>query len=143
MPSFGFLFQDERGPDLVLYLESLHGFGTQAHQNAEKQWQPSASASSHANAIDGAQLYIGYCATCHNSDGRTREAWQARFKNLPTNLTAGPFRYLNPSESHPERLVHLAQIAKFGIPATDMPGHEYLSDDDLASLSLWLSQNIR
>lgn len=143
MPSFGFLFQDERGPDLVLYLESLHGVGTQEHQYSEKQWQPSASASSHANAIAGAQLYIRYCATCHNSDGHTRKAWQARLKNLPTNLTAGAFRYLNLSESQPERLAHLAQIAKFGIPATDMPGHEYLSDDDLASLSLWLSENIR
>jgi cytochrome c oxidase cbb3-type subunit 2 len=36
----------------------------------------------------------------------------------------------------------LAQIAKFGIPGTDMPGHEYLSDQQIASISLWLSQNI-
>jgi len=39
-------------------------------------------------------------------------------------------------------MIHLAQIAKFGIPGTDMPGHEYLSDADIASISLWLSQVI-
>ena len=38
--------------------------------------------------------------------------------------------------------MRLAQIAKFGIPGTDMPGHEYLSDKDIASIGLWLSQHI-
>jgi cytochrome c oxidase cbb3-type subunit 2 len=36
----------------------------------------------------------------------------------------------------------LARIAKFGIPGTDMPGHEYLSDEEIASLSLRLTQII-
>ena len=41
------------------------------------------------------------------------------------------------------RMNTLAQITKFGIPGTDMPGHEYLPDQDVASISLWLSENIR
>jgi cytochrome c oxidase cbb3-type subunit 2 len=36
----------------------------------------------------------------------------------------------------------LAQIVKFGIPGTDMPGHEYLPDADVASLTLYLQQII-
>jgi cytochrome c oxidase cbb3-type subunit 2 len=36
----------------------------------------------------------------------------------------------------------IAQITKFGIAGTDMPGHEYLPDEEIASISLWLSQNI-
>ncbi|HTM17020.1 MAG TPA: hypothetical protein VL135_08955, partial [Terracidiphilus sp.] len=32
----------------------------------------------------------------------------------------------------------LAQIAKFGILGTDMPGHEYLNDQQIASVALWL-----
>jgi cytochrome c oxidase cbb3-type subunit 2 len=35
----------------------------------------------------------------------------------------------------------LAQIAKFGMPGTDMPGHEYLSDGHLASVALWLKSS--
>jgi len=143
MPSFGFLFHDERGDDLVAYLETLQSAGTVEHQNAEKQWQPSASAFVQANARDGEQLFDRYCASCHSTEGRTRQAWQARFKHLPTNLTTGPFRSLEFSDSPAERLTRLVQIAKFGIPATDMPGHEYLSDKDIASISLWLSENIR
>jgi cytochrome c oxidase cbb3-type subunit 2 len=41
-----------------------------------------------------------------------------------------------------ERRMRLAQIAKFGLPGTDMPGHEYLSDNEIASIALWLSQSI-
>jgi hypothetical protein len=29
---------------------------------------------------------------------------------------------------------------KFGLSGTDMPGHELLSDREIASLSLWLTQ---
>ena len=36
----------------------------------------------------------------------------------------------------------LRRSDKFGIPGTDMPGHEYLPDRDIASMSLWLSQFI-
>jgi len=32
----------------------------------------------------------------------------------------------------------LAQIARFGMPGTDMPGHEYLNEPNLASVALWL-----
>jgi hypothetical protein len=32
----------------------------------------------------------------------------------------------------------LAQIAKLGMPGTDMPGHEYLSDTQIDSVAGWL-----
>jgi cytochrome c oxidase cbb3-type subunit 2 len=140
MPSYGFLFGDERGDDLVAYLESLRGTGTVEHLAEEKLWQPSATAISQANVRDGEQLYQRDCANCHSVDGPTRRAWQTSFKQIPVNLVMGPCLYLSRADSHEERMVHLAQIAKFGIPATDMPGHEYLPDRDIASISLWLSQ---
>lgn len=34
-----------------------------------------------------------------------------------------------------------ARIVKFGLPLTDVPGHEYLADRDVASLSLWPADN--
>ncbi len=140
MPSYGFLFRDERGDDLVAYLKSLHTEGTAQHIAEEKLWQPSAKAVAEADAKQGGQLFQVYCATCHDAGGDTR--WQAHFRRLPPDLTVGPYLYLQPSDSRQLRMIHLAQIAKFGIPGTDMPGHEYLSDADIASISLWLSQVI-
>jgi mono/diheme cytochrome c family protein len=144
MPSFGFLFRDERGDDLVAYLESLRSAGTVEHQDAEKRWQPSASSVTQADAAAGGQLYVRYCSTCHSAQGRTRQAWQASFKQLPAELRAATALHYAPlSDSPAEHLTRLAQITKFGIPGTDMPGHEYLSDTDVASISLWLSDSIR
>ena len=142
MPSFPFLFRDRRGDDLVAYLASLRGAGTQEHLDAERRWKPSASAISSANAHDGEQSFHRHCATCHAVDGKTRDIWRAEFKRLPPDLSVGPFFYLPPSGPSAARIERLAQIAKFGIPGTNMPGHEYLSDDEIASISLWLSQTI-
>ncbi len=141
MPSFDFLFRDGRGDDLVAYLASLRGAGTLQHQEEQAQWHPAGSAWAQARFADGERLFGRYCATCHSAGGKTR--WQAAFKRFPPDLTVGPFQHLQPSDSNAQRMDRLAQIAKFGIPATDMPGHEYLPDQDIASISLWLSQNIR
>ncbi len=105
-------------------------------------WQPSASAVAAADASDGESLFQSHGATCHSTDGRTRRAWQNSFKRLPPDLTVGPLLDLPRSGPPALRMDRLAQIAKFGIPGTDMPGHEYLSDADIASISLWLSQVI-
>jgi len=142
MPSYGFLFRDERGDDLVAYLESLHTEGTAQHTAEEIEWQPTTTALAQANLADGRRLYQRDCANCHAADGPTRRAWQTSFRQLPANLAEGPYLYLPPSDSQQQRMIHLAQIVKFGIPGTDMPGHEYLSDADIASISLWLSQVI-
>jgi cytochrome c oxidase cbb3-type subunit 2 len=140
MPSFGFLFRDRRGDDLVAYLASLHSAGASDHLKQESLWQPSPAALAQANARSGELLFQHYCATCHGAGGRTR--WQAAFTRFPPDLTVGPILHLQSSDSPAERLTRLMQIAKFGIPTTDMPGHEYLSDNDIASIGLWLSRNV-
>jgi cytochrome c oxidase cbb3-type subunit 2 len=140
MPSFALLFRDQRGDDLVAYLASLHGVGTEQHYTEERLWQPSSDAVREADPALGERLLQRDCATCHSAEGRTRRAWQSSFKRLPPNLALGPFFYLLPSDSQAQRMIRLAQIAKFGIPGTDMPGHEYLSDKEIASIGLWLSQ---
>jgi len=142
MPSYAYLFGDERGNDLVAYLESLQKAGIVEHLVAEMSWRPSASAVAAADASDGEQLFQRDCATCHSVDGRTRHAWQASFRRLPPDLRVGPLLDLPLSGPLALRMDRLAQIAKFGIPGTDMPGHEYLSDQQIASISVWLSQNI-
>ncbi len=128
MPSFAFLFLDPRGDDLVAYLESLHGPGTDQHIAEERLWKPSETAVSTANPVLGERMFRSHCATCHAMDGRTRMAWQKSFKRQPPDLTVGPFFYLPPSGPPERRLRRLEQIVKFGVPGTDMPGHETMSD---------------
>ena len=142
MPSYGFLFRDQRGDDLVAYLESLRGSGAAEHQAQEQLWRPSSEAMAEANMTEGQQLYQQDCANCHDAEGATRLAWKASFKRLPPDLEKGPYFHLWPTDPPSKLNTRLAQIAKFGIPGTDMPGHEYLSDREIASISLWLSHRI-
>jgi cytochrome c oxidase cbb3-type subunit 2 len=141
MPSYAFLFRDRRGDDLVSYLESLHGSGLPQHRLAEENWRPSSSAIATASASDGNLLFHRYCTTCHDAGGQTR--WAAGFKRIPPDLSVGPYLHLPLSDDLAQRRDRLARIVKFGINGTDMPGHEYLSDNDIASISLWLSRQIR
>lgn len=141
MPSYAFLFRDGRGNDLVAYLASRHGSGAQQHIADEQQWHLPATARAAANLADGQQLYSRYCATCHNADGRTRIKWQSEFTESPAILAAGANIVGGSTAPQSERIDHLAQIIKFGVPNSDMAGHEYLPDKDIASLSSWLAQS--
>ncbi len=142
MPSYAFLFRDGRGDDLVAYLASLRGPGVQQHVFDEENWYPSLADVQEADAAQGAQLYARFCATCHSADGRTLRRWKSAFKRLPPNPATGPFFYLPPASMPQERFERIAQIARFGLPGTDMPGHEYLTGRQVASISLWLMQKI-
>jgi cbb3-type cytochrome oxidase cytochrome c subunit len=140
MPSYEFLFRDRRGDDLVAYLSSLKTAGAEQHQSAERLWLPTSAATARVNADDGQRLYGRHCATCHSAGGSTRLIWQTNFKRLPPDLAVGPFFYLPPSGPAAARVNRIAQIAKFGVPGTDMPGHEYLSDNEIASIAAWVAQ---
>jgi cbb3-type cytochrome c oxidase subunit II len=138
MPSYGFLFRDERGSDLVAYLANLRGPGSEQRISSEQQWRLPADALASADTSNGPKLYNRYCATCHNANGATRLKWQSDFIETPAIMTSG---VMQTAGSASTRVDHLAQIIKFGIPNSDMAGHEYLSDHDIASLSKWLAQD--
>lgn len=142
MPSYGFLFRDQRGEDLIAYLESLGAQDVERHFSREAAWRPSAVAIAGASLFDGERLYQKDCTTCHSENGATRLMWRTSFKRSPSDLEHGSFHYLSVSDTRQDRTIRVAQIVKFGIPETDMPGHEYLSDRDIASLSVWLAQHI-
>jgi cbb3-type cytochrome oxidase cytochrome c subunit len=141
MPSYAFLFRDERGNDLVAYLGNLHGPATQQHIADGHQWHLPAEALATATLADGPRLYNRYCATCHNANGRTRLKWQSEFMESPAILYSGAMQIGGSTTLRAARSDHLAQIIKFGIPNSDMAGHEYLPDRDIASLSSWLAKN--
>ena len=140
MPSYAILFHDSRGDDLVAYLESLRGADRQIQAAEEEAWLPSEETEARAEPSLGEDVYRRECATCHDADGQARQHWRLSFRELPADLAHGPFRYLDPQESTIARAARLERIAKFGIPGTDMPGHEYLSDRQIRSLTVWLMQ---
>jgi cytochrome c oxidase cbb3-type subunit 2 len=140
MPSYAYLFHDRRGDELLAYLESLRGGDIAAHLRAEQAWQPSASALHEADADKGALLFSRICATCHEPDGATRRRWASSFPIQPPDLDNPRPSGERPHTPPHGRMARLARIVKFGIPGTDMPGHEYLSDNDVASIVAWLSR---
>jgi cbb3-type cytochrome oxidase cytochrome c subunit len=142
MPSYGYLFQNRRGDDLVAYLESLREDQVDQHLAMESSWRPSPEAFTSASSPEGARLYHLDCSTCHDAAGATRRTWQENFRRLPPNLATGPFLHLSTSATPEELRNHVARIIKFGIRGTDMPGHEYFSDADIGSMSQWLVQNM-
>jgi cytochrome c oxidase cbb3-type subunit 2 len=88
-----------------------------------------------ANKLDGAKLVHEYCLTCHTAEGEMRQTWGKSFKRLPPDFAKGPFAYAPATADVKWRRNRIAQIIKFGLPGTDMPGHEYLPDRDIAAMA--------
>ncbi len=142
MPSYEPLFEqpNPRGDDLVAYLQSLRTPGTEAAQTAlRSSWQPSENPGAIADLDQGGTLFALYCSTCHAPNGATRERWRQDFQRLPPNLATGPWLHLDVARPSDQRVEDLAHIIRFGIPGTDMPGHEYFSDHDILSIAGWLN----
>jgi cytochrome c oxidase cbb3-type subunit 2 len=140
MPSYAYLFWDRRGDDLVAYLESLRSSDSLEHILKEAAaWRPACAAAAQAGQLNGATLFREYCATCHDADGYVRIRWGSDFKDLPSNLVTAPLRDVseqtNPADVH----LRLAQIVKFGLPGTDMPGHEYLADAQIEAIARYVA----
>jgi cytochrome c oxidase cbb3-type subunit 2 len=149
MPTFAPLFRtppgtESRGDDLIAYLETLRTHDPDQDLDrllTQRSWQLSPAAYAAASSSHGEQLFNQECTTCHTAYGATRNQWRTSFHRLPPILTQGPLLDIPSHPGDPQR-DRLAQIIKFGIPTTDMAGHEYLSDADVASLTLYLQQTI-
>lgn len=142
MPSYAYLFTPQsaghntRGDDLIAYLLSLGHPGP--WNPAATAWQPSAQAWGAANRQSGETLFQHSCATCHLLDGTARRKWSASFHRLPPNLFSNPLPHFPASMDEDAQRIEIARIVKFGLPRTDMAGHEYLPDAQIAALAEWL-----
>jgi cytochrome c oxidase cbb3-type subunit 2 len=141
MPGYAGLFArgDARGPALVAYLQSLGQTNLTDHYLLSATWQPAKAAALAAEKLDGVALVKQYCGTCHSPNGATRRTWKSAFKKLPPDFTQGPFAYVPPSADTNWRWQRFAEIIKFGLPGTDMPGHEYLPDAAVAAMARYLT----
>jgi cytochrome c oxidase cbb3-type subunit 2 len=127
MPSYAHLFEDVRGDDLVAYLSSL---GLERYTNRIEQvanWIPQKT----KEGNDDEALFSMHCVVCHGADGRGNGLLASHFQKPPANLIDGPFIW-SAAQDHQDD--NLARIIKCGIPGTDMPGHETLSDQDISTL---------
>jgi len=127
MPSYAHLFEDGRGDDLIAYLSNLglERYASRLEQMAE--WQPNETKAKN----NGNELFSKHCASCHGTAGHGDVLMAAHFQKPPANLVVGPFIWSAAGDQLNDKL---AKIIKFGIPGTEMPGHETLSDQDIASL---------
>lgn len=127
MPSYAQLFEDSRGDDLMAYMHECGG--DQVPEVLEKigKWKPSAEEPS----PDGAALFASQCAVCHGPEGRGNGPLAKLLSKPPANLREGPFIWSSPSN---DMDIRVARIIKFGIPGTDMPGHETLTNSQVSAL---------
>ncbi len=127
MPSYAHLFKSRNGDDLVSYL-SQSGIGSMGKviETASK-WQPEGT----ADGQDGKALYAANCAACHAPDGLGNGPLSQDLIRKPANLVAGPFIWTPAGDNLDLRL---ARIVKFGLPGTDMPGHEMLTDKQVLAI---------
>lgn len=135
MPSYGYLFDDDRGADLVAYVKSLGQTNVARHLvDAQTHWHLATIATADTDQVQGAALLQEHCSTCHAKDGPARHRWQGDLQRLPPDLFQGAFTFAPDTAPLPWRRERIAQIIKFGLPGTNMPGHEYLSDFEIAEM---------
>lgn len=131
MPSYAHLFEDSRGDDLVAYMQECgKGQLPKVLEKIEK-WEPSGK----APLPDGAALFASQCAVCHGPEGRGNGQLASLLAKPPANLRDGPFIW---SPRSPDMDLRISRIIKFGIPGTDMPGHETLSDSQVSALAKYI-----
>ena len=135
MPSYKHLFGDDRGDALIAYIASLGETNRLNSLTAHTSWRVSKQAWAQAETLDSAALFREHCATCHAPDGLTRRAWQASFKRPPPDFRVAPLIYAPAAAGATWRLNQIARIIKFGLPGTDMPGHETLPYAQIAALA--------
>jgi cbb3-type cytochrome oxidase cytochrome c subunit len=127
MPSYAHLFDSGKGDDLVRYLKESGVSRMASVVERSSKWVPAGL----AGRGDGKALFLRHCAACHGTTGGGQGPLSLEFARGPTNLKEGPFAWTPAGEDLDLRI---ARVIKFGIPGSDMPGHEVLRDEDVLDL---------
>lgn len=128
MPSYAHLFRDNRGEDLVAYLRQSGLETLPQRMRTIASWSPSETPASDR----GPELFQRHCAACHGSAGGGDGPLASTFARAPANLHQGPFIWTAAGD---DRILRIMRVIKFGIPGTDMPGHEVLPDSEIRALA--------
>lgn len=131
MPSYAHLFDDGRGDDLVQYLKESGIDSTADLMAKSAAWKPADS----LEKVDGKSLFSQYCVACHGAFGGGNGPLSWHFARPPANLTKGPFIW---TAAGNDLDLQVSRVIKFGIPGTDMPGHETLPDAEVVALTKYV-----
>ncbi len=134
MPSYAHLFSgdNERGEHLVAYLASLGSALAGQRIEQELAWHLPAEVS--GDFMAGEHLYQRNCAQCHGVEGKGGGPVAPYLATQPPALQNAELRYAPAVMPSLLRRQQLARIIRFGIHGTDMPGHEYLEEEQIAAL---------
>jgi len=136
MPSYAHLFNagESKGENLIDFLMD-QGLKNYSERFDEIQgWFLKDLELSANQAKEGQRLFLEHCSTCHGYSGLGDGPMSRQWMRAPANLVQGPFPYTGQGD----REQTLARIVKFGIPGTDMPGHETLEDAEVLGLVNYL-----
>ncbi|HKJ90502.1 MAG TPA: cbb3-type cytochrome c oxidase subunit II, partial [Oceanipulchritudo sp.] len=130
MPSYAHLFAEgsTRGDDLIDFLVAPGLENLSERYQAISSWQPGEG---NGTRVDARRLFARSCASCHGPNGEGNGPLASLWSQPPANLAKGPFAY----SAGPDAREKLHRIIKFGIPGTDMPGHETLGDEETIALA--------
>ncbi|MCB0322552.1 MAG: cbb3-type cytochrome c oxidase subunit II [Bdellovibrionales bacterium] len=134
MPSYEYLFADERGERLLDYLQSLGRNTMQERLQQVQRWRPKDIAP--ISASEARDLFLDGCAACHGASGRGDGPLASRLYLRPRNLVEEPPRTFD--WRSPEADLAYARLIKFGVPGSSMPGHEYYEDEEVLGLVRYL-----
>ena len=127
MPSYAHLFDSGKGDDLVSYLKQSSESQIGDVLERASKWKPEGAAA----GANGKELFARHCAACHGANGLGNGPLSFDLVRKPANLAAGPFVWTPAGE---DRDLKIARAVKFGLPGTDMPGHEALEDRQVLAL---------
>lgn len=127
MPTYAHLFDSGKGDDLVRYLKESGESGIGNVVERASKWKPQGR----AGGADGKALFARHCAACHGPNGLGNGPLSLDLVRKPANLKEGPFVWTPAGDGLELRV---ARAIKFGLPGTDMPGHEVLEDPQVLAL---------
>jgi len=130
MPSYEYLFGDRRGEDLIAFLQSLGQSTFADRQKTIAEWEPETAATP-INFTKACALYLADCSPCHGISSRGDGPLAEVLAVKPRDLLGDDWIFVNGSENEEKGL---ARVIKFGVPGTNMPGHESYSDEEVMGL---------
>ncbi len=143
MPNYGYLFNegDPRGEALVEYLSAYSSDDLSKRVAMIQKWKLAPQKSEHVREQDvrvqrGKVLFNSHCSMCHGMDGRGDGVLASLWARKPANLVSGPFPFTPVGDANGG----LSRVIKFGIIGLDMPGHEWLSDEEIRDLCQYVSR---
>lgn len=137
MPSYAHLFEGPRGDDLVAYLDSLGKEHQQRWYDATREI-PLKAVTLQGSPAEGKDLFHAWCSPCHGRLGEGDGPLASELFRPAMNLRKGALWLVSWGPDTAPQTEAIARLVKYGVPGTDMPGHEYLSDQQLADVVAWV-----